>query len=92
VLVLGPNRVVPVVVQGMTIEEVMHDPMLNPIHARVAVTLRVLSYSDLASNQPGYEIFVQYQQAKETAAGPARVTGASIYGLTGVKPSGWNAS
>jgi len=92
VLVLGPTRVVPVLVQGLTVEEVLHDSQLNPLHARVAVSLRVLSYSDLSLGQPGYQIFSNYQQGKETAAASARVSGASIYGITGVDPSGWSVS
>lgn len=64
----GFKRVVPVRITSMTITEEVHDPSLNPIRARVALSLRVLSYSDLLLSDPGYSLFLANQVVKETMA------------------------
>lgn len=64
----GPSRVVPVVVTQMSITEEMHDVNLNPIRAKVALSLRVLTYDDLPVSHPGYGIFLAHQVIKETFA------------------------
>lgn len=45
--VWGPKRVLPVRVTDLSILEEAFDPMLNPIRARVSLSLRVLSTDDL---------------------------------------------
>ena len=47
--VWGPGRIVPVRVTGLTITEKLYDPLLNPIHAEVQLTLRVLTPDELKS-------------------------------------------
>ncbi|HYU31537.1 MAG TPA: hypothetical protein VEW48_05200 [Thermoanaerobaculia bacterium] len=64
----GPARIVPVVVQSMSITEEMHDVNLNPIRAKVSLSLRVLTYDDLPVTHPGYGIFLAHQVVKETFA------------------------
>jgi len=39
--------------------------MLNPILAKVDLTLNVLSYFDLKVTNPGYTLFMAYQITKE---------------------------
>jgi hypothetical protein len=68
VLVWGAKRVVPVRLNEFTITEELHDAGLNPIRAKVAIGLRVLSYNDLSITNPGYYIFVAHQAAKEVMA------------------------
>lgn len=46
-LVWGRKRVVPVRVGEMEIEEQAFDPDLNPLHARVSLSMEVLTYRDL---------------------------------------------
>jgi hypothetical protein len=84
-LVWGTKRVVPVRLTQFSITEQAYDPQLNPIRARVQLGLRVLSYSDLATDSPGYHLFLVHQVAKEvmaTLAGAAAVVtaGPSIAG------------
>jgi len=67
--VWGASRVVPVSIQNYTITEQAFDNYLTPIRATVALEMRVLSYSDLATSNPGYSQFLVYQQNKETFAG-----------------------
>jgi hypothetical protein len=49
--VWGPQRIVPVRVTALTITEKLYDPLLNPSHADVQITLRVLTPEELAGVQ-----------------------------------------
>jgi len=66
--VWGATRVLPVRVTGFSITEEAYDPMLNPIRAKVDLTLTVLSYMDLKLTNPGYSLFMVHQIAKEVMA------------------------
>jgi hypothetical protein len=48
IFVWGPQRIVPVRVTGLTITEKLYDALLNPTHADVQITLRVLTPEELA--------------------------------------------
>jgi len=62
----GAQRILPVRVTDCAITEEAHDPALNPIRAKAALGLRVLSYNDLSITNPGYYIFLAHQIVKET--------------------------
>ncbi|NDJ78496.1 MAG: hypothetical protein GYB65_19780 [Chloroflexi bacterium] len=64
----GPQRVLPVRVESFSITEEAFDGYLNPIRAKVELSLGVLSYYDLARTHPGYSIFMVHQVAKEVMA------------------------
>jgi len=64
----GPSRVLPVQITGFSITEEGYDVMLNPIHAKVALDLKVLSYNDLPVDNKGYYLFLAHQMIKETMA------------------------
>lgn len=64
-LVWGAQRVLPVHLTDFTITEQAYDTLLNPVQAKVDLTLAVLSTSDLQSIDPGYSIFIAHQIAKE---------------------------
>lgn len=66
--VWGPSRVVPVKITDMTITEEAHDNMLNPIRARVDLTMTVLSYYDLPPTHAGSVLFMVHQVTKELLA------------------------
>lgn len=66
--VWGPKRVLPIRIEDFSITEDAHDVNLNPIRAKVSLTLRVLSYSDLAVTHPGYHLFLAHQVVKEAMA------------------------
>ncbi len=70
--VWGPHRVLPVRLTSVSVSEELFDPNLNPIRATVSLSLRALSYSDLAQNTKGYHLFTVYQQAKEALATQGR--------------------
>lgn len=64
----GPARIVPVVVTSMSITEEMHDTLLNPIRAKVSLSLRVLNYDDFPVKHLGYGLFLAHQVVKEAFA------------------------
>jgi hypothetical protein len=64
----GLKRVVPVRLDGFSIEEQEYDPNLNPIRAEVSLSLRVLSYNDFSVTHPGFAVFLAHQVAKEVMA------------------------
>lgn len=66
--VWGQQRCVPVALQSYSITEQAFDNFLTPIRAVAALEMRVLSYSDLATANPGYSQFMVYQQNKESLA------------------------
>jgi hypothetical protein len=66
--VWGPTRVLPVRISSFSITEEAFDTALNPIRAKVDLTLYVLSYADLKVTHPGYNLFMAYQIAKEALA------------------------
>jgi hypothetical protein len=84
VLVWGPPRVVPVRVTSFSVTEEMFDPLLNPIHAKVSLDVRVLNYRDLGLTSPGGALFLAHQVLKEVMATVNIVNGAgSLSGSIG---------
>jgi hypothetical protein len=77
--VWGKGRVAPVRVTDFSITEEAFDPALNPIRAKVSLSLRVLSTDDLGFTHRGGAIFVSYLRTRETLAGKAG--GASLASL-----------
>ena len=66
--VWGPARVLPVRLTGFSITEEAYDTLLNPIRAKVDLTLQVLSYVDLKLGNPGHTLFIAHQISKEILA------------------------
>lgn len=66
--VFGPQRIVPVRIQELSITEEAFDPKLNPLRAKISLGLRVLSVDDLGFDGKGGGLFMAYLQAKEQLA------------------------
>ena len=66
--VWGPQRVLPVRLTSVSITEEAHDPLLNPIRAKVDLSLTVLSYYDLPLTSPGDALFLVHHITKEVMA------------------------
>lgn len=66
--VWGPQRVLPVRLTSFSITEEAHDTLLNPIRAKVELSLTVLSYHDLKLTSPGHFLFLAHHIAKEVLA------------------------
>ena len=78
----GSQRVLPVRISSFSITEEAFDAELNPIRAKVDLTLYVLSYADLKQTHAGYNLFMVHQIAKEGLAakntGTMKSTGVSL--------------
>lgn len=59
------DRVVPVRLTEFSITEEAFDPALNPIRAKINLSLRVLSINDLEFSSKGGSIYLAYHQQKE---------------------------
>jgi hypothetical protein len=66
--VWSKSRVVPVRVTELSATEEAFDRRLNPIRARVHLSLRVLSVDDLGFAHKGGNLFMGYLQQKEQLA------------------------
>jgi len=82
--VWGVKRVLPVRVNELSITEEFFDPALNPIRARVRISMRVLNYRDLGLLSPGGAIFMAHQLLKEAMAtiqGVSTLSGTASFSL-----------
>ncbi len=66
--VWSKNRILPVLLTDFTITEEAFDPRLNPLRAKVSLSLRVLSVNDLPFTHRGNSLFMAYLQQKERLA------------------------
>lgn len=78
------QRVVPVRVTDLSVTEEAFDVALNPIRAKVSISLRVLSVDDLGFAHPGGTLFMGYLRNKEGLAGRAGPGSLASLGLEGV--------
>jgi hypothetical protein len=78
------NRVVPVRVTDLSITEEFFDPTLNPIRAKISLTLRVLSVDDLGFKHRGSGLFMAYLQGKEQLAAKSVGGSLSDFGIGGL--------
>ena len=67
-LVWGKNRVVPVLLKSFSITEKAFDQNLNPTLASVQLSLQVLTYVELQATSQGRDVYMAFQQQKETLA------------------------
>lgn len=67
-LAWGRSRVVPVQITSFGVTEEQFDPQLNPIHARVELGLRVLTYMEFRGSSAGRDAYIGYQRRKEQLA------------------------
>lgn len=71
----GVQRILPVRLTELSITEEAFDPNLNPIRAKVSLSMRVLNYHDLGLLSPGGSLFMVHQIAKEAVAQLGRISG-----------------
>ncbi len=82
--VWSADRVVPVRVSKFSVTEEAFDILLNPIRAKVSLTLTVMSIDDLGFDHTGGKIFMNYLQAKEKLAAKLASPGLNPLGIGGV--------
>jgi hypothetical protein len=68
VFVWSKSRVTPVRITDLDITEEFFDPQLNPIHAKVAIGMRVLNVNDVGFQNPAGSLYMTYQATKEALA------------------------
>jgi hypothetical protein len=85
-LIWGSKRVLPVRLTSFTITEQAFDPALNPIQAKVALSLQVLTYDDLGLLSIGGALSLAHQVIGETMATIAGA-GAISSGISAVAES-----
>jgi hypothetical protein len=78
------QRVVPVRVTDLSVTEEAFDVVLNPIRAKVSLSLRVLSVDDLGFKHRGGTLFMAYLRAKESLAARAGSVELSTLGVEGL--------
>ena len=66
--VWSKNRVVPVQLTDFSITEEAFDINLNPIRAKIGLSMRVLTVRDLGFEHKGGSLYMAYQQQKEQLA------------------------
>jgi Contractile injection system tube protein len=66
--VWGSNRVTPVRLTSIEINEEAFDPRLNPIRAKVSLSMRVLNVNDVGFLTPAGALYMAYQISKEGLA------------------------
>lgn len=64
----GANRVTPVRLTGIEITEEAFDPQLNPMRAKVSLSMRVLNVNDVGFLTPAGALYMAYQISKESMA------------------------
>ena len=82
--VWGKSRVVPVRLTDLSITEEAFDENLNPIRAKVSLSLRVLSVDDLGFDTKGGSVYMAYQQLREGLAGRIPSSTLDTLGLGGI--------
>lgn len=82
--VFGPQRIVPVRIQELSITEEAFDPKLNPLRAKISLGLRVLSVDDLGFDGKGGGLFMAYLQAKEQLAAMNPPGSFNTLGVSGI--------
>ena len=82
--VWSKQRVVPVRITEFSITEESFDTALNPIRAKISLSLRVLTVDDVGFDQRAGSIFMSYLEQKEQMA--SRIASASLgaLGITGI--------
>jgi len=83
-LVWGRQRIVPVRITDFSVIEEAFDPALNPILAKVSLSLRVLSINDLDFNSKGGSLYMVYHQARERLAQRNAAGAFTALGIQGI--------
>jgi hypothetical protein len=82
--VWSKNRILPVRLTDFSITEEAFDPLLNPIRAKVSLSMRVLSVNDLGFAHKGGSLFMAHQQQKERLAAMSKGGALGALGIGGI--------
>lgn len=62
-------RKAPVRISRYTVTETLFDAQLNPVQARVSISMDVIGFSEVLPSDPAWNIYEAYQKSKESDAG-----------------------
>jgi hypothetical protein len=82
--VWSANRILPVRLTEFSITEEAFDAALNPIRAKVSLSMRVMSVDDLGFDHRGGNLFLSYLQQKEQLANKSKGGTFGNLGITGL--------
>jgi hypothetical protein len=82
--VWSATRIVPVRVTDFSITEEAFDVNLNPIRAKVGLSMRVLNVNDLQFDEKGNSIFMAYHQQKERLASMTGMSSLASLGISSI--------
>ncbi len=82
--VWSANRILPVRVTDFNITEEAFDVNLNPIRAKVSLSMRVLNVNDLQFDEKGNSVFMAYHQQKERLAALAGIGSLASLGINSI--------
>ena len=84
VFVWSKFRVTPVRLTEFSITEQAFDPLLNPIHAKVSLGMRVLNVNDVGFDHKAGRLFMSYLRTKEQLAQRAPNGTLAVLGINGI--------
>jgi hypothetical protein len=82
--VWSKTRILPVRLTDFSVTEEAFDPNLNPIRAKVSLSMRVLNVNDLGFSHKGGNLFMVYFQHKEQLAAKVAGGGLGALGIGGI--------
>jgi hypothetical protein len=82
--VWSKSRIVPVRITELSVQEDAFDVNLNPLRAKISLTLRVLSVNDLPNDHRGTSLYLAYQKTKERFASAAPQGTLADLGVQGI--------
>jgi hypothetical protein len=78
------SRIIPVRITELSVTEEAFDAALNPIRAKVSLTMRTLSVNDFPTDHPGWSLYLAYQETKERFSTLAQAAPLSQLGISGI--------
>jgi hypothetical protein len=84
VFVFGPKRIAPVRITEFSVTEDAFDVALNPIRAKLSLSMRVLTVDDVGFGSKAGGLFMSYLQAKERLATQSAAGTFGALGITGL--------
>ena len=84
VFVFGPKRIAPVRVTEFSVTEEAFDTSLNPLRAKLRLSMRVLSVDDVGFSEKSGGLFMSYLRAKEQMAASYQAGSFGTLGISGL--------
>jgi hypothetical protein len=84
VFVFGPKRIAPIRITEFSVTEEAFDVALNPIRAKLSLSMRVLTIDDVPFIAKSGGLFMTYLKAKEQLAAQSKSTTFGALGITGI--------